>query len=581
MVKSIDSISHEELQKEFLRMREEMLAEISALRSQVSELKETVHEQKVEIDDLKLRNQILEERYTALLIAKYQSQKNKFTFDMPTLFDDAELEAMSVEKEMETSTVGEHQRKKSPKKEQHISYDHLEHVIEKVSISEEDLICDICGNKMQVKKYEEREELIIVPARAYVRVLQIPILECVECQSVNEEGKSSYKRIKKENPLFPRSMASAESLAYILDQKYNLGLPLYAVEKVFSQMNVVLPRQNMANWIIQSVKYLSPIYNLMKEDLLKENVIHADETTTQVLNEVGKIAESTSYMFVYHTTEDATPIVLYDYRSSRSGDAPREFLKGSSGIYLVSDAYDGYNKVEHVQRAFCHVHGLRKFKEAYKLLDKRTKNKEQTDEANAIKKYQEIFHLETIFNEDADKLHLTGEQRYEYITKRRQEESKPKLDEFFLWLKDMNTYGKDKLTKAKKYMLNNQTEFYCYLQYGRIPMSNNICEQAIRPFVVNRNRCKFYVSPKGATASALIYSIVITCIQNKISPYGYFLHVLKKLPNMDLKNEEELRKLLPYSKDLPDYLELLTPQAAKAKVRQLTDEIDELNSSSD
>ena len=105
----------------------------------------------------------------------------------------------------------------------------------------------------------------------------------------------------------------------------------------------------------------------MKEDLLRMKLIHADETTTQVLNEEGKPSTSTSYMWVYRSNKHEVPIVLYDYHSTRSGDCPKEFLKGYSG-YLESDAYDVYNKVENVVRWLCNVHALRKFKDSYKLL---------------------------------------------------------------------------------------------------------------------------------------------------------------------------------------------------------------------
>lgn len=100
----------------------------------------------------------------------------------------------------------------------------------------------------------------------------------------------------------------------------------------------------MSNWVIGSMKYLEPLYNPMKEDLLRMKLIHVDETTTQVLNEEGKSSTSTSYMWLYRSNKHEVTIVLYDYHSTRSGDCPKKFLKGYSE-YLEADAYDGYNKV--------------------------------------------------------------------------------------------------------------------------------------------------------------------------------------------------------------------------------------------
>lgn len=178
----------------------------------------------------------------------------------------------------------------------------------------------------------------------------------------------------------------------------------------------------------------------MKEDLLRMKLIHADETTTQVLNEEGKPSTSTSYMCVYRSNKHEVPIVLYDYHSTRSGDCPKEFLKGCSG-YLESDAYDGYNKVENVIRCLCNVHALRKFKDSYKLLPN-NKERKTSDEAKAIQKYDEIIHYSNLIDEKAAEKYSNPEKRMEYITKRRKEELKPKFDQslrsFYRILKKSN-----------------------------------------------------------------------------------------------------------------------------------------------
>ena len=125
-------------------------------------------------------------------------------------------------------------------------------------------------------------------------------------------------------------------------------------------------------------------------------------------------------MWVYRSNKHEVPIVLYDYHSTRSGDYPKEFLKGYSG-YLESDAYDGYNKVENVIRCLCNVHALRKFKDSYKLLPN-NKERKTSDEAKAIQKYDEIIHHSNLIDEKAAEKYSNPEKRMEYITKRRKEE---------------------------------------------------------------------------------------------------------------------------------------------------------------
>lgn len=307
----------------------------------------------------------------------------------------------------------------------------------------------------------------------------------------------------------------------------------------------------------------------MKSDMLSRSVLCADETTTQVLNEEGKLATSTSYMFVYRTVRgDGDNIIIYDYEASRSGDHPKEFLEGYHGI-LVSDAYSGYNKVEDITRCMCNIHALRKYKDAYKLLPNNASRK-TSDEAIAIQKYDAIFHKENEIKEKANQLNLYGDKRYEYIYKRRQKEVKPLFDEFLVWLKtiEKRNSGKYAMSKAISYTLNNEKGLTEFLNYGNVPNSNQETEQSIRPFVKSRNRCKFYVSPKGADVSAMIYSLVITAIENRIQPYMYFMYVLEKMKDMDLGDQQAIRELLPYSPSLPEYTKILSKKEIQKILKQ-------------
>ena len=110
-------------------------------------------------------------------------------------------------------------------------------------------------------------------------------------------------------------------------------------------------------------------------------------------------------------------------------------LKGFKGI-LCTDAYSGYNKVENVSRALCNVHALRKFKEAYKLLPK-GKARQKSEEAEAVRRYQEIFDLNNKAEERAAQKYSDQDKRFEYITKVRQRDIKPKFDSFLTWLESI------------------------------------------------------------------------------------------------------------------------------------------------
>ena len=566
-VKDINSLSKNDLIKQYIIMRE-MLDQKT---KQYNSLQKDFNDLKVNYNDLTEKYNSEHEKYMSLVAAKYQTQRNNFIIDMPTLFNDAEDEALKVEaEESEYITVKEHKRKKRVPKEKNTDYSNLRHEYVTEPIPEGADICPKCGSKMILKKYIEQEELVVIPADVFVRVHRIPYLECVNCQSVNEDGKSTYVEVPHKKRLFEKSKCSAELLAYIIDQKYSAGLPLQTIEKQFDKQGVKLPKQNLCNWILKSARYVDPLFDLMKQDLLKYPVIHADETHTQVLREENKPAESTSYMWVYHTAPGYTPIILYDYEDSRSGDRPAEFLKGFQGSFLTTDAYSGYNKVAGVQRAECNMHALKNFKDAYKLLDK-GKGRENSDEAKAIRMYQNIFHRNNKIEKQSKEKYSDLNKRFEYIEKRRQKEVKPEFDEFLTWLENIEPgCGRYKMKQAINYVLNNRKELTLFLDHGCLSMTNLICERAIRPFVVIRNRCKFYVSPRGADVSAKIYSLMITATENGLNPYMYFMHIFKELPDLDLKDPDELKPYLPYSDQLPSWTKKMNNSEARKILKDLS-----------
>lgn len=562
-IRVAEEMTNEQLLKEFLRMRDEL----DSLSKKYDSLAKEHYDLKANYNDLKFQYDYIEAKYKQIIAAKYQTQRNTVVIDIPTLFDDLEEETLKLEQEQcEFVEVESYTKRKKAPKEKHVSYDHLERKVETLPVPEGEDICPECGAVMHIKKYEEKEELVVIPSQAYVRVTRIPVLECMECQEIHEDGSSTYRTVS-HSFLYERSMCSPELLAYIMDMRYSAGLPLYALEKHFMKMSLEISRQNMCNWVLHSGKYLQPVYDLMKEDFLAYPINHADETPTQILNEEGKPATSTSYMFVYHTPKWAKPIVLYDYQDSRSGDRAKEFLKGFEGV-LCTDAYSGYNKVENVQRSLCNVHALRKFKDAYKLLPK-GKARQKSEEAEAICRYQEIFDLNNKTEERAAQKYLDQDKRFEYITKVRQRDIKPRFDSLLSWLESIEPkIGRYTMKNAINYVLNNRAGLALFLEDGRIDMSDSITERAIRPFAVSRNRCKFYVSTTGADVSAKIYSIVITCEENGINPYMYLMYLFETLPHTDLTDKEALRELLPYSNQLPSYVRMMS----KKEVRQILEE---------
>ena len=157
-----------------------------------------------------------------------------------------------------------------------------------------------------------------------------------------------------------------------MTQKFVMGSPLYRQEQEIKRKGIHLSRQTMSNWILKATEdYLAPVYEQLHRELLTRDVLHADETTLQVLHEPGKKPQSDSYMWLYRTSGDTDkPIVLYEYQPGRGAKHPKEFLAGYKG-YLHTDGYAGYHDLgEDITVVGCWAHALRKFDEAVKSLPK-------------------------------------------------------------------------------------------------------------------------------------------------------------------------------------------------------------------
>lgn len=157
--------------------------------------------------------------------------------------------------------------------------------------------------------------------------------------------KFRLKKAKMPNPVIPNSVASPSTIAYIMVQKYRMATPQYRLEQDFKNQGIPINRQNMANWIVMSSEnWLSHIYEAMRQELLKRDVLHADETSVQVIRQTGKKATSNSYMWLYRSSGGEKSVVLYDYQPTRSSSNPKRFLAGFKG-YLHTDGYSGYHNL--------------------------------------------------------------------------------------------------------------------------------------------------------------------------------------------------------------------------------------------
>ena len=207
-----------------------------------------------------------------------------------------------------------------------------------------------------------------------------------------------------------------------------------------------------------------------------------------------------------------------------SGYNAVSFLGDYSG-YVVCDGFDGYNKLTKAKRCGCFAHVRRKFVEALPT-DKDLW--ETSAAAEGVKRCDKLFALEREYDgkdKDGKKVRkpLSPEEKH----RRRNEEVKPLLDDFFNWLMTVNPASGSKLAKAVQYALNEKRYLYGFLADPGIEISNNRAENAIRPFVVGRKNWLFSDSPKGAEASAMLYSLLVSAKMNGLNAEEYLVRLFR------------------------------------------------------
>ena len=268
--------------------------------------------------------------------------------------------------------------------------------------------------------------------------------------------------------------------------------------------------------IKSSEVYFSLVYDWMKEEVLKQPVIQADETTLKV-NRDGRKAGASSYMWVYITGEhddSGKKIILYDYCRTRSTEHLRNFLSAYQGT-LVSDGYQPYH-------TFLEEQALARISAIYKL----------------------------------DESWKGGSCAYRAEHRRRI--LKPLVDEYFDWVKEQvkacSVLPKSETGEGLSYSIHQEKYLRTFLEDGNIPIDNSACERAIRPFCVGRKNWNVIDTVEGAQASAIAYSIAETAKANHLKPYQYFEYLLTELPKRVTQKKDSsfsLDDLMPWSSELP------------------------------
>jgi transposase len=433
--------------------------------------------------------------------------------------------------------VAPHQRRKAGRKPLPADLPRIE-VIHDIPESEKQCAC---GCRLSRIGEEVCEKLDIIPAKVQViRHIRYKYA-CKGCEGV--ESLAPTVLIAALPPqLIPKSMATAGLLAHIVVSKFEDALPFHRQSKQLARLGIDLPRATLCNWARQVAERASPLSDLMDQAIREGPIVNIDETTVQVLQEPGRSDTQKSYMWIFRGGDPERPVLRYQYHPTRAGSVPLNYLEGFEG-YVQTDGYNGYDALGRkpgIVMVGCWAHARRKFHEVLKAASPQVANRKLAAEV-ALEFIGRLYRIE----KEARLKELPAPALCEL----RQQQAQSVLAEFKRWLEEKAplTPPGGLLGKAIGYTLNQWPRLIAYLQDGRLRPDNNLVENAIRPFVVGRKNWLFSGHPRGAEASAFLYSLIETAKANGLKPYLYLRYLFDQLPLAT--TEDDYRSLLPPNLD--------------------------------
>ena len=521
--------------------------QLRELKDMITELRNMIKTLQATVDAASKREEVLiqerdnlKDEISLLRKKLFGSSSEKRVIDFPgqlNLFNEAELEqdpSIAETEELAAILPEETPKKRKTRATDAERFKGIPVIKKYIDIPEEDKTCPVCSTPL-VKIGEEfvRRELVFIPAKLKVVEIYSFNYSCPEC---SKRDIPVIKKGKDGKPHMLYGMASAGTVAWVMYQKFCNSLPYCRQEKDWKQYGAAITRATMANWVIRnSEAFFRPMYEYFHRKLLERNFLMADETPLQVLHEEGRRAQTKSYMWLFRSGEDGgIPIILYKYSPPRAGDNAVEFLQEFNG-YLMCDGYSGYNKVSNAKRTACWAH-IRRY-----LTDAIPKGKQldyTQPSVQGMMYINQLFHLEDVIKAEHSS--------FDAIKKARLEKEKPIVEGFLSWLDKQNPVRGSRMDKAVTYIQNRRDYLMTYLEDGRCSFSNNLSENAIRPFTVGRKNWLFCDTPHGAQASAIVYTMVEMAKANGVNVYHYLTYLLEKLPD-DSMSDNELDQLAPWN----------------------------------
>ncbi|WP_086134639.1 IS66 family transposase [Methylocaldum sp. SAD2] len=382
-----------------------------------------------------------------------------------------------------------------------------------------DCTCGVCGQALTVIGEDIAEQLDVIPARFFVHRHIRPQYACRTCDTVTAAPLPAQP--------IDKGLPAPGLLAQVLVAKYADHVPLYRQAVIYARQGVFIPRSTQAGWVGACEVLLEPLVERLRDPILGESYLQADETRLPVLAP-GTGKTRTGYLWVYRTGPwSPLQAVVFDYAQSRGQTWPKDFLEDFKGTLQI-DGYAGYNGVlarEAIVEAGCWAYCRRAFFDVFKAT-------RSPLAAEALRRIGRLYRIE------AEARDLDPAARAQL----RQERAAPLLADLKTWLEDvlLKLPPASGLAQAVGYTLGRWPALLVDLQDGRIHIDTNPVERRLRGVAVGRRNDLFAGSPSGGRRAALLYSLIETCKLNGVEPYAYLKDVLTRLPSLPARDLDDL-----------------------------------------
>ena len=531
-------------QQQRLLERDEQLKEQSAL---LSEHAAQLEHKQLLLDESNEHIAWLEETVALLKAKRFRHSSEKLDALQGRLFDESEMDASineiktRLEKEREARAqkhASDKQARAADRKPEERPRrrplpDHLRRVNVDVDVSSDDK--HAMGNDWEFVGWESSEQLACQEREYYVK--HIRRAKYVRKQQ-DPTNKSDGIKVAPVLPvMLPRAIADASLLAKIVTGKFVDALSFNRECKVLDREGVKISYSTVCSYPIQLYDRLEPLKSLFYEYAAEQSLWHLDETTLQVLQELGREARQKSYLWAIRTGPPGKQLVMFHYDERRNYDALsswlEEPLKNFNGV-IITDEHKPYQRLANENsgikaRGGCWAHARRKLVDA-------VNGRRHTSDAHRL-----VEHIAELYTLEEKVAHLEGDEKL----MQRQLLMGPWLDEFKAKIDDLvpKYLSKGLMKKALFYIQNNWGSLTQFMWHADLPLDNNPVENAIRPFTLGRKNWLYSASPRGAHASAFMYSLVESAKACGLEPRAYLQALFERYPQAT--TVEQRRELLP------------------------------------